>query len=339
MIFERCAVSESPRRVVGRRSPFFLFFLSIGLAACGSSSEDEPSGTLRVILEPEDTIIDGLSSGSGVGDIRDGWKVTYDKYLLGVGHVALEYATDEDMTAEDSDAFIVDLTQLSANGERFWQIKELQPGRWNFGFEFVGGGHGPKRHSTVEEADFDRMVDEDLTHLIVGTLTKEDGQSCPPERHAGDIAAEPVGENDAGDNCYSNATIRFEFTATAEAIMAHCELDGVGGVAITSGATSTDAVTVHGDHLFFNGFPTGDEGGVLRLAQIWADADLDVDGRIDTAEFRDVLIADMSEWDDRYQPGGTAVKTLGDVVVEQLKTQGHLNGEGECEVNGESHEH
>jgi hypothetical protein len=339
MTFERRAVLHRRRSTPGSLYPVFSLLLGMGLVACGSSSEDEDPGTLRVILEPEDTIIDGLGAGSGVEDIRDGWKVTYEKYLLGVGHVALEYATDEDVTAEDSDAFIVDLTQIPANGERFWQIGDLRPGRWNFGFEFVGGGHGPKRHSSVDEADFERMVEEDFSHLIVGTLTKEEGQSCPPERHAGDISGEAVGENDAGDPCYSNTTIQFEFTARAEAIVDHCELDGVPGVAITSGATSTDAVTVHGDHLFFNGFPDGDEGGVLRLAQVWADADLNVDGRIDTAEFQDVLIADMSEWDDRYQEGGKPVVTLGDVVVEQLKTQGHLNGEGDCLVNGEGHEH
>jgi hypothetical protein len=359
--------SSSPfQRVTVQRFARATFMGSIACASvgCGDSSTDADAapGTLRVILEPEDTIIEGLSAGEGVANIRDGWTVTYDKYIVGVGHVALEYATDGDLTAEDEGSFIVDLTQIPSNGERLWEIEGLRPGRWNFGYELVGGGHGPKRHESVASADFERMQDEDLTYLITGTLTKEDGQSCPPTRYAGDIEAESVGENSGGAACYANPVIEFEFAVRAETVFGKCELDGSSGVAITSGTTSTDAATLHGDHLFFNGFPTGDEGGVIRLAQLWADADLNADGKLDKSEYADILIADMSEWDDRYQLGGApghddeeedhdedeadhddedehGVETLGDVVVAQLKTQGHFNGEGECEVDGEAHDH
>lgn len=354
----RCPSSSRALRVTPMRlaRATFLTLVSCSSMGCGdsSTSADAPPGTLRVILEPEDTIVDGLRAGEGVANIRDGWTVNYAKYIVGIGHIALEYATDDELTAEDERAFIVDLTQLPANGEPLWEIEGLRPGRWNFGYELVGGGHGPRRHKSVDSADFDRMDEEDLTYLITGTLTKEGGQSCPPTRYAGDIEADSEGENSAGDACYSNPVIEFEFAVRAETVFGHCELNGRSGVAITSGTTSTDAATIHGDHLFFNGFPTGDEGGVMRLAQLWADADLNADGKLDKSEYADILIADMSEWDDRYQVGGApgsedddedhedeahGVETLGDVTIAQLKTQGHFNGEGECEVDGVAHEH
>lgn len=337
---------------VPRFSPQFREWAAPVVAAllatsCGESAQVAGgSGSLRVLIEPEDTILDGLKPGQDVEDIRDGWTVTYDKYVVALGHVAVDYATDRDVTAEDERAFVIDLTQIPANGEPLWKIEALQPGRWNFGFELTGGAHGAKRHDTVEKADYDRVVDEDLTYLISGRLTKEDGVSCPPSRYVEDVTVAASGEDDAGNPCYANATIEFEFEVTAETSFSDCELDGISGFAITDGTTNTVAITLHGDHPFFNGFPDADEGGVIRLAQLWADADINVDGRLDVEELSEQLIADLPQWDDRYQLGGApkveedqAVTTLEDVLIAQLETQGHMNGEGGCSVDGAEHEH
>lgn len=310
---------------------------------CGDSSEDAPPGSVRVIVEPEDTILEGLSAGEKVANIRDGWTVTYDKYIVAMGHVTIAYATDDALIAEDERAFVVDLSKVPANGEPLWRLDGLRPGRWNFGYALVTGEDDVKRHDSVSKRDFERVVDDDLTYLITGTLTKADGKSCPPSRYAQVTDVEPVGDNGT-DPCYANPTIQFEFAVRAESHFDNCELNGVSGLAVTSGKTTTAAATLHGDHLFFNGFPSGDEGGILRLAQIWADADLNLDGRLETAEFESLLIADMPEWDERYQPPGGApgdepIETMGQVARAQLQTQGHMNGEGECEVAGQRHEH
>lgn len=322
----------------------FIFSAAGTTIACGESSPvEDGAGTLRVLIEPEDTILDGLEPGDGVEDIRDGWKVTYDKYVLALGHVAVDYATDRDVTAEDERTFVIDLTQVPANGEALWKIEGLRPGRWNFGYELAGGAHGAKRHDSVDESDYERVVDDDLTYLIQGKLTKEDGVSCPPAKYAADVTADATDEDAAGNPCYANPAIEFEFAVTVETAFSNCELDGVAGFAITDGATSTEAITIHGDHPFFNGFPTGSEGGVLRLAQLWADADVDVDGKLDVDELETQLIADLAQWDDRYQLGGAPevgdLLTLKDILMAQLKTQGHMNGEGECEVDGQAHDH
>jgi hypothetical protein len=127
----------------------------------------------------------------------------------------------------------------------------------------------------------------------------------------------------------------------AETLFGPCQLDGVPGFAITSGETTTVAATLHGDHLFFNGFPTGDEGGIVRLAQWLADSDLDLDGEVTQVELEAIAPADLSELRD-YSFTGSPIDpldTMWDYVIAQLKTQGHMNGEGECQVDGEEHDH
>ena len=66
----------------------------------------------------------------------------------------------------------------------------------------------------------------------------------------------------------------------------HAGLGGVPGVSVTADSTQTSALTLHGDHLFFNGFPEGDEGGVMRLAQWIADCDLNLDGTVTNDELQ-----------------------------------------------------
>ena len=186
------------------------------------------------------------------------------------------------------------------------------------------------------------MQDTDATYLIAGTLAKSDGQSCPPPNLATPGSATPSGSSDAGQDCYDNASISFEFIANAETVFSHCGLDGIPGFSVAGGSTQTVAATIHGDHPFFNGFPEGDEGGVLRLAQWLADCDLDLDGEVTEKELKSIAPADLAEIDPvRYQLGGSPIKPLDNMwtyLIAQLKTQGHMNGEGECEFDGMGHE-
>lgn len=298
---------------------------------------------MTVLLEPEDSITRGLRPGTSVDSVRDGWRVRFDKYLVSIGRVELSFATDAQVQVRDEDAYVVDLSTLPPSGEPLWRLDDLRAGRWSFAYELVGAADGAKRHSSVSAKDFERVQKDDLTYLIVGTLEKADGTSCPPPGGP-TIDAVAVGENQAGHPCYANGLIEFEFAVRAEAKFSNCQIDGIPGVSVSRNGASTVAATLHGDHLFFNGFPSGSEGGIQRLAQIWADTDVDLDGHVSTEEFRDLLIADMGEWDARYQGGGSplpgGVMTMGDLAEGQLKTQGHMDGEGECgTVDGHTHDH
>src|SRR5690606_36946060 len=139
---------------------------------------------------------------------------------------------------------------------------------------------------SVTGEDYERMLDEGLSHLFIGTISQpEVGRSCPPRSlTTPPDTAIADGENAGGDPWYLNPELRFTIAANADTVYGPCEVDGVPGVAIVNdGATSVSA-TLHGDHLFFNGFPEGDEGGVRRLAQWLADSDLNLDGEVTRAE-------------------------------------------------------
>jgi hypothetical protein len=307
--------------------------LTCVLSACSPSSATSGSGSLAVLLEPEPTILEGLKPGTRVDQISDGWTVTFDKYILGVGQVHVGLSSDPGVEAEADEAFFIDLTRVPANGETLWELDDLAPGRWTFGYHFVSGTRAAKRHDSVSKADFKRIEDQDLTYLITGTLSKPEGTSCPPKNQLVAPETEPSGENGAGDTCYPNTNIRFEFAVSAQTAIDNCQQDGLPGFAVADTRRTTVAITIHGDHLFFNGFPESSEGGIVRLAQLWADTDLNVDGEISSAEHQHVLLADMGEWNDTYQKGGAPLarlETVGDLTLGQLKTQGHMDGEGEC---------
>jgi hypothetical protein len=310
--------------------------------ACGDDDPAAGSGALSVLLEAEDTITEGLDAGTEGENIQDGWEVRFDKYIVVIGDIDLHLATEEHADAESGAVFAVDLTTVPAGGMPLWELPDLREGRWDFNFSTPGAGDGAAPHSSVEQADFDAMAAADGTYLIVGTMTKADGQSCPPSAHAMPPAgAMPDGMNSGGDDCYANTSVAFNLLVPAETAFGPCEIDEVPGVAIAANSTTTVAVTIHGDHLFFNGFPEGDEGAVSRLAQWFADCDLNLDGSVTAEELETIPPADLPAIAD-YQLGGSPINPLEemwDYVIAQLKTQGHFQGEGECPFDGMAHEH
>lgn len=308
--------------------------------ACGGEGEAE-AGSLTVLLESEDVVSSGLEPGDDVENIRDGWAVQFDKYIVAMGNIDVHLSTDEAVSAEAAEVFVVELTDVPASGLALWNLAGLRAGRWEFNYATPGAGAGSTRHESVAEADYDAMVTNDWTYFVDGVLTMSDGQSCPPAALATPEGAASNGNLSGGNPCYDAPTVRFRFGAAAETSFGPCEVDEVPGFAISANAAQTVAATIHGDHLFFNGFPEGDEGGIMRLAQWLADCDLDLDGTVTQEELRAIAPSALPELDARYQLGGSPITPLEDMydyVSAQLKTQGHMNGEGECPVDGLAHE-
>ncbi|MEN9581390.1 MAG: hypothetical protein RJA70_4399 [Pseudomonadota bacterium] len=328
-----------------------LSLLFLGLLGAGCSSENEAasgseneaaSGTLTVLLDSEYVIVAGLKPGDGAENIQDGWAVSFDKFIATIGDIDVQRSTDDSVEAEAAEVFVVDMTQVPASGLALWTLEGLPEGRWEFNFSTPGAADGSTRHASVEKKDYDAMVAGDLTYLIDGELTKTDGQSCPPAALAAPGETKPNGNTSGDNDCYDADTIRFTFGAKAETSFGPCEIDGVPGFAIAAGEEQTVASTLHGDHLFFNGFPEGAEGGVKRLAQWLADCDLNLDGTVTEAELKKVAPAQLPEIDERYQLGGSPITPLTNMhvyVTSQLKTQGHFQGEGECPLDGMRHQH
>ena len=303
------------------------------LFACGGN---DATGDLTVLLEAEDTITDGLTAGTTGEAIQDGWEVSFDKYIVAIGDIDIRLASDSTVAESDPAVFVVDLAKIPEAGLPLWSFTAIEPGDWEFRYATPAAGSGATRHDSVEVVDFDAMVAGGHTYLVTGSLTRAGGQSCPPS-----ALAQPGGKiasgNNGTDDCYDSAAITFSFALAAATVFGPCEVDEIAGFNVPSDGSQTVAATIHGDHLFFNGFPEGAEGGVMRLAQWLADSDLDLDGAVEQSELMMITPSALAELDTRFQLGGSPISPLTNMVdylTAQLKTQGHFQGEGECPVDG-----
>ncbi len=225
--------------------------------------------------------------------------------------------------------FAYDLTQTPSAGETLWEIPDLSTTRYAFGYQQAIAS-SDTLNANLDDASFSRMFAEGCTYLIEGTITQAGGRTCPPRDD--DLPMDAVPDV---DGCYENETVRFDLCASSPVRYGPCELGGMEGV-VVSGTGSDVALTIHGDHLFFNGFPEGEEGGVERQAQWLADCDLNLDGEVTQAELESIQIADLAAVAEfelggaPSVPGGGSLDTAWNYVRTQLATQGHLGGEGEC---------
>ncbi|MBM4291071.1 MAG: hypothetical protein FJ138_06175 [Deltaproteobacteria bacterium] len=319
------------------------------LLSCDDEAE-EGTGVVRFVLQAEDLVTRGIAAGEGSADIRDGWAARFDSYRVALTGVELRSGAEARRAPE---SYMVDLTRVPESGFPGWSLAGVPARRWDVWYETPLASEVPAEELAAalpdgdltsaadEQAAATRMRSEGLSYLIAGALSAAGGASCPPR----DLATPPPGatptrQNERGDDCFAAAEVRFELAVGAEALYGPCELDGVPGVAVPSGGEVTVALTLHVDHMFFNGFPEGSEAGVQRLAQWLADCDLDLDGVVTMEELGRVAPAQVL--DDRFQLGGAPVSqlaTMADYMRAQLMTQGHYQGEGECAVNGVAHEH
>ncbi|MCB9601370.1 MAG: hypothetical protein H6720_13685 [Sandaracinus sp.] len=311
-----------------------LLLLAIATGCGGGSS----AGDVTFVVQAEDSITEGLSPEGGDEAIADGWSVTFDRYAIAMGEIELGFATDATRQASAEELFVVDLASLPPSGLSLWQLEGLRTGRWEVSY-VIGHAAEATRHESVPADAYQRMVDETCTYLIEGRLAKTDGRSCPPAS----LATPPEGVTADEEGCYPAAEVAFSFCVDAETIFGPCQAeDGPSGVAITEGGSSA-TLTIHGDHLFFNGFPEGEEGAVMRLAQWLADCDLNLDGTVTRAELEAIAPSDLAELDARYDLSSPfddlVLDDMWTYVRAQLKTQGHFQGEGECPFDGLAHDH
>ncbi len=301
-------------------------------------------GSLSIQLDGEDIARDGIPAGTEGVRILDGWSVNFDSYNVVVEHIELAGLDGLDDEREIELNSAVDLSTLSENGLSIQELDDLDEGRYSFGYR-IAPATTDTTSLNLAEGVLETLSNEGLSHWIQGTMTQSGGVSCPPSDllNAGDNAA--VSTTDDGRECFSAESITFDMKLDSEYSADLCEADGISGVAISSGATSVAVATLHIDHLFFNGFPTGDEGGIQRYAQWLADCDLNLDGTVTSEELREIHIEDLPEFDtERYafeeSPlEGENFETALDYIKAQTMTQGHFQGEGECAVNGEFHDH
>ncbi len=95
---------------------------------------------------------------------------------------------------------------------------------------------------------------------------------------------------------------------------------------IPAGGEASTQLTIHGDHLFYDGLENPD---ALVRGQAIFDADADGDGVITQDELNAVSVATLGYAVGQYSEVGT----LGEFVSFLTQTLGHVDGEGHCQVD------
>jgi len=313
-------------RMFARGAAVLVVSASALLGACGGD-DDAPagSGIVEVRLEAEGSIPDGIAAGTGEENIVDGWSVEYTKYLVAIGHVELARAATPDPHFHSEAEFVVDMTSLPPTGFQLARFENVSAERWDeFGYEIVAASAAATRDPSVTQADYDEMVAGGLTYLIEGTMTKSDGESCVP----------------GGAACRPATSISFRLGVPVPTVFSDCEAEeGAPGVSVAASTTTSVNATIHGDHLFFSAFPTGEEA-LARRAQWLANADTNGDNAVTRAELEAAPSAGLFPAPDYSLTGAPfAIDNGWDFVVAQVKTQGHFQGEGGCLWDGMGHDH
>jgi hypothetical protein len=273
--------------------------LAAVLAGCGGE-DGEGEGKVRVLLESEETIREGLDPGSEDENTRD-HAVRYTKYLAVVGHV--ELARSGGGSAALDDVLVADMKQVGAEGVQLGVLDGLAAGEWDrFGFQTPAAAAGAKAGPGVSAADLATMIAEGWTYWIEGVVEGE--------------------ERD----------VKFVIQTDVPTTFESCELDGEPGVTVVEGSPQSATITLHGDHIFFNAFPTGSEGSIERRAAWVVAADADGDGNVSTEDLRALDASEVFTSTLGYSLDGAPIPIVNalDFVRAQLATQGHYKGEGEC---------
>ncbi len=291
----------------------FLCLAPVALSACGGDDDGQSTGdgTLTVTLDAEESITEGIEPGDGEENLVDGWAVNFDTYLMAIDKVEIGKGGK---TQTSDQAYIVDLASLPTTGFTLASFNGIATGQWEtFSFGITTGDKAEPTDGLSND-DVTRMQSEKLTYLIRGTASKGD------------------------------ASIDFEFAERVPVKFGPCQTeDGPPGFSVTDQGTTTVAATIHGDHVFFNGFPSGAEIVGRRAAWLQTVDQLgNNDGNVDDEELAGIEGAELemvfpsaapSNPDDaQYSFAGSPlpIENARDWVVGQLATQGHFQGEGEC---------
>lgn len=272
------------------------------VTACGDDASG--SGALTVKLSAEASITGGLSQGDDE-NARD-YAVTFSKYLVAVGRVTVGRSGQPER--RDDRVFVADMMRVGEQGVDLFGLDGLAAGRWEqLSYETPIAPPGATAVAGVTPADLQVMIDRQLTYWIEGTVQR-------PDR-----------------------PVSFTFQVGAPARFAKCQTDARPGVAIPDDGRTAVSLTLHGDHLFFNQFLTGEEGTITRQAG-WIVKLADALGRdrvvtedLASAAGQDTtaLFPSAAGYQLSGGPYGGIASAL-DFVRGQLATQGHVNGEGEC---------
>jgi hypothetical protein len=248
----------------------------------------------------------GVQSGSGVGQIRDGWTVEYQKILVSIGTVTLTTASGGDVEV-DAD-YVVDLLSLPLSGT----LLDHEDGREKpsaIAFTLppaVTDKTRPLSPYTLDQ-DVELMVEGGYALYVEGTIEKADGMSCDP---------------DVPSDCAPAPIVRFRWGLPHGVAYDDCVW--------TDQTVPQENVTLKFPAVSWLQTAIGPESPTLR-AQWIADADLDRDGETTIEELEQIDAATLLSRRRGYDLSGAgeSVATVYDFLREQARQLG-MRAWGEC---------
>jgi hypothetical protein len=301
-----------------RTFAFISLLFPLLIAACGGDDDGGGStGTVQVFVEAEDTIPGGLDPGTGEENVKDGWTIRYDKFIVVVGDFKAHRSAAPDDVLALPDTWVLDMKNLPAGGFVLGEKTGVAAERWDkVGYSLPKATSAAKKADFTAQADYDLMVQNGWSIYVEATLTKPDGQSCLPT---------------APTDCVAATTVHVKFGLDAATSFADCAPpQGDAGFAVPSGGSVQVKPTIHGDHWFFSNITQGAEI-TDRLAQWIANADLNRDGNVDLAEAGMSTAGDLFP-SPPYNLSGAIIPidNGADYIEAQSRTLGDFEGEGEC---------
>ena len=274
---------------------FRLLFLTFGVLACNAGCGDS-EGTLSVTTFGEEFIEVGIPTAAGPDGegFVDDTVVTYSQFL--VSFVNLRIADRNGAVgAEFGPVGVYDLHE--SGGPHFMVETSIDSGTW----DDVGITIRPEPNAqagNVLPAQVAALTDNNASVRATGMATHEGTQYT------------------------------FDWIFTTATQYENCvDGDGVAGVVVPDGGTTSMEITVHGDHLFFDDLQA--EGSALRF-EAFAAADTNADGDITLEELAAVDLTDLPAG--QYGTGGdSSIQNLRQYVEAQTNSLIHFNGEGDCQ--------
>lgn len=284
--------------------------VTVSLALNAACSDDAASagggeGSLQIFVVPEETITEGLQSGEDLENVRDGWTITYDKWLVGIGHFHAA-STASGGAVSDDGVHLLDLRNAPSDGYLVKTFDGLAAERWDkFGYRIEPARLGAVVPVGTPQADVDLMFQNEYSVYFEGKATKD------------------------------TKTISFKWGFKGGTSFDDCATDdGQLGFAVPKGGSVQVKPTIHGDHQFFSNVTQGVEL-TERLAGWIAVCDAGDDGEL---TLDDLKACDASTALPQPPYDLTAVKdqdgdgkiTVYDYVDTQIRTIGDYQGDGEC---------
>ena len=277
--------------------------------ACFTGCENISEGNLLVFLQAQNAIPDGLQAGDEDGEIVDGYEVHFRKYIISVGDVAMSQDGADPIVTDN--VRVADYTDLPDTVLELEAFREIPIGRYSeFGFQTAPPDEDLPRTRDVSEADFEAMVENGWSYIIRGTVNRM--------------------------NADEEDRVRFLIEADVATAYTNCGIGGASGIAVTH--SSEVEITMHGDRLFYNGFPQSQSDVQLRAGWLDNVADIDEDEvitRVDLEAAEDLeAIFDPFAAYDRLSGSPIPIENAWDFVRAQLSLQGHIFGDGPCDSSG-----